>query len=221
MDEAAPKGRARPLGRSRVADSPADPVREGILNVAANLFEVNGFSATSVEAIANAAGLSPGSVVDHFTRKEDILLELLGQAVRPTLKAVRQTRLEQHDPDVALWQLVSLDVAIICRGPRNVGALQLLPEARGPEFAWYWRRRHQLFRVYADQIARGFLSGVFTLGEPQTASEVVFGLVESVIIARPQFRRRTSTPAVLADASLSICGVSAERIRQIATSLTS
>ena len=29
------------------------------------------------------------------------------------------------------------------------GALQLLPEVRGPQFAWFWRSRHQLFKEYS------------------------------------------------------------------------
>jgi AcrR family transcriptional regulator len=209
----APTGR---VSRSPVGPGdPSDDIREQILAAAAGLFEAYGFAATSTESIADTAGLGQASLTDYFAGKQDILRELLSRTVRPTLKAVRQNRLEQYEPDVALWQLVRMDVALLCRGPHNIGALQLLPEARGSEFEWFWRRRHELFRVYADQIARGFVSGVFTLGEPRTVGIVVFGLVESVILARPQFRRRTSTPVAIAEASLGICGVPAERIRRI------
>jgi hypothetical protein len=48
----------------------------------------------------------------------------------------------------------------------------------------------------------------------------VFGLVECVIIARPQFRRRTGTPAAMAYASLGVCGVPTERIRRISSTVT-
>jgi AcrR family transcriptional regulator len=196
----------------------AGVVRERILAAAAGHFEAHGFTATPVEAIATDSGVALAEILDYFPRKEDILLELLGEAVRPQLKAVRQIGLERYEPDAALWQLVAMDVANLCRGPHNYGALQLLPEAKGSEFDWYWRRRHQLFRVYSDQIARGFVSGAFVEGEPRTTSELVFGLVESVILARPQFRRRSTTPAVMADAALRICGVADARLRLIAAS---
>jgi AcrR family transcriptional regulator len=208
----------RPVGRPRASQKElTDDSREEVLTAAAQLFEANGFTATTTEAIAAAAGLSEASLFHYFDRKQDIMVELLGRAVRPTLKVVRQNRLELYEPDVAVWQLVHMDVSILCRGPSNVGALQLLPEVRTSEFDWYWRRRHQLFRVYTDHIARGFVAGVFTEGDPRTAGELVFGLVESVIIARPQFRRRTSTPFEVADASLRICGVPAARIREVAS----
>lgn len=201
----------------RAPSTPADEVRrEEILAAAASRFERSGFTATSMEDIAGVAGLTSTALHDLFERKEDILLELLAKAVRPQLKAVRQIGLERYEPDAALWQLVAMDVANLCRGPQNFGALQLLPEARAPEFDWYWRRRHELFRVYSDQIARGFVSGAFTQGEPRTTSELVFGLVESVILARPQFRRRSTTPAVMADAALRICGVDESRFRLLA-----
>jgi AcrR family transcriptional regulator len=208
---------ARSAGRPRAVHRDLSlNVREEILTAAAGLFEANGYTATSTSSIAGVAGLRQASLFHYFARKQDILLELLARTVRPTLKAVRQNRLEQFDPDVALWQLVHMDVANLCQGPHNLGALQLLPEARGPEFEWYWRRRYQLFRVYSDQVARGFVSGAFSQGDPRTTSEVVFGLVESVIIARPQFRRRTSTPVAIADAALGVCGVPVEQIRRVA-----
>jgi AcrR family transcriptional regulator len=211
-----PDAPIRPGARAQaVPGDLSDDIREQILDAAAGLFETHGLAATSTEAIAEVAGLEPATLANHFDGTQDIFRELLSRTVRPTLKAVRQNRLEQYEPDVALWQLVRMDVALLCRSTHNLGALQLLPEARGSEFEWYWRRRHELFRVYADQIARGFVAGVFNLGEPRTVGVVVFGLVESVILTRPQFRRRTSTPVAIADASLGICGVPTERIRWI------
>jgi AcrR family transcriptional regulator len=222
VDPITPHKPVRPVAAPGVVPGDApDDVRDEILTAAAGLFSTYGFTATSTDAIATSAGVGRDSLLHHFARKQDILLELLGRTVRPTLKAVRQNRLEQYEPDVALWQLVYMDVANLCRGPNNLGALQLLPEVRGEEFAWYWRRRHELFRVYTDHIARGFVSGAFTLGQPRVAGEVVFGLVESVIIARPQFRRRIGTPAAIADASLGVCGVPTERIRTISGAPTS
>jgi hypothetical protein len=73
-----------------------------------------------------------------------------------------------------------------------------------------------LFRVYVRQIARGCDSGDFPRADPDTTGEVVFGLVESVITARPNFRRRAATPVVIADAALRVCGVAPSRVRAVA-----
>jgi AcrR family transcriptional regulator len=191
-------------------------VREEILMAAAGLFEAHGYTATSTHAIANEVGLRQASLFHYFARKEDMLTELLDRTLRPTLDAVRNDPRMRSRPDVALWSLTCTDTANLCQGPMNLGALQLLPEVRGPQFEWFWRRRHQLFRVYVRQIARGCENGDFLRADPNTTGEVVFGLVESVITARPHFRRRATTPVVIADAALRICGVTPSRVRAVA-----
>ena len=183
---------------------------------AARLFEANGYTATSTRAIAVEVGLRQASLFHYFARKEDMLTELLDRTVRPTLEMARRLRLDQFEPELALWHLARVDVANLCRGRENLGSLQLLPEVSGPQFAWFWRRRRQLFRVYARLIARGCESGAFPDADPRSSPHVVFGLVESVITAGPVFRRRPTTPAVIADATLRVCGVPPGRARKIA-----
>jgi AcrR family transcriptional regulator len=206
----------RPVGRPRVVPQlvPAD-VREEILGAAATLFETYGYTATSTRAIAVEVGLRQASLFHYFARKDEILSELLDRTLRPTLEAVRRHNLEEYEPELALWLLVRADVANLCRGPHNLGALQLLPEVQDPQFEWFWRRRHKLFRIYVRHVARGCASGAFADADRRTAPDVVFGLVESVITADDSFRHRSTTPGVIADASLRICGVSPGRVRAI------
>jgi len=184
---------------------------------AAGLFEHNGYAATSTRMIATEVGLRQASLFHYFARKEDVLTELLDRTVRPALEIARRQALERHDPATALWLLSREDTANLCRGPHNLGALQLLPEVRsGPQFDWFWRRRNQLFRVYGRFIARGCASGDFPEADPRGSADVVFGLVESVITASPSFRRRSTTPVVIADAVLRVCGVAPTQARRVA-----
>jgi AcrR family transcriptional regulator len=207
---------ARPIGRPRAVPKPlVGDVREEILAVAAALFERDGYTSTSTRAIGLAVGLRQASLFHYFARKEDILTELLDQTLRPGLDLAGRISLKSLDADVALWMLTREDVANLCRGPHNLGALQLLPEVRGPQFGWFWRRRRQLFKEYSSQISRGIAAGSLPLADPWTTCDLVFGLVESVITARPQLRRRASTPSVIADGALRLCGVRATRIKSI------
>jgi AcrR family transcriptional regulator len=207
----------RPVGRPRVIPNElSGDVREEILSIAAGLFESHGYTSTSTRTIADAVGLRQASLFHYFARKEDILTELLDRTVRLTLQGVRRVSLDDWEADLALWTLVDLDVSNLCQGPHNLGALQLLPEVRGAQFEWFWRRRRQLFSVYTGQIERGRASGLFPLAEQNATSDLVFGMVESVITARPQFRRRGTTPGLIADAALRVCGVPERRIRAIA-----
>jgi AcrR family transcriptional regulator len=207
---------ARPIGRPRaVPKELVGDVREEILSAAATLFERDGYTSTSTRAIGLAVGLRQASLFHYFARKEDILTELLDQTLRPTLDMARRISLKTFEADVALWILAREDVANLCSGPHNLGALQLLPEVRGPQFAWFWRRRQQLFKEYSSHISRGIAAESLPLADPWTTCDLVFGLVESVITARSQLRRRVSTPSVIADGALRLCGVRAARIRSM------
>jgi AcrR family transcriptional regulator len=207
----------RPVGRPRaVPKELVGDVREEILAGAAALFERDGYTATSTRAIGLAVGLRQASLFHYFARKEDILTELLDQTLRPTLAFVRRFSLHDLDADLALWLLSREDVTNLCRGPHNLGALQLLPEVRGPQFQWFWRRRRQLFNEYATLISRGARSGSLPSAEPATTTDLVFGLVESVITARSSLRSRATTPAVIADGALRLCGVRPSRVRAMA-----
>ena len=136
MEPTASEPPTRPVGRPGAGHKGhkklSDDVREEILTAAAQLFEANGLTATTTAAIAAAAGLSEASVFHYFDRKQDIMVELLGRAVRPTLKVVRQNRLELYEPDVAVWQLVHMDVSILCRGPATLAHSNCCPKYGPP-----------------------------------------------------------------------------------------
>ncbi len=53
-----------------------------IRRVAAGLFAVSGYSATTMTDIANAVGILPGSLYHHFTSKEEIAVEILAELDR-------------------------------------------------------------------------------------------------------------------------------------------
>jgi AcrR family transcriptional regulator len=202
-----------PVGRPRAdpRSSTVDP-QEEILQAAAELFASEGYTATSTRAIAQAVGLRQASLFHYYPRKEAILAELLDRTLRPALDMSR--RLEQADlgPEATLWVLAERDVSNLCAGTHNLGALQLLPEARADQFAWFWRRRQRLFSFYRRAIRAGVESGLFPAGGAPTAPELVFGLVESVITAKPVVRADPITPSQIADAALRMLGVAPVRL---------
>lgn len=56
--------------------------RDEIRRVAAQLFEASGYSATTMNNIADAVGVLPGSLYHHFESKEEIAVEILGELNR-------------------------------------------------------------------------------------------------------------------------------------------
>jgi hypothetical protein len=101
---------------------------------------------------------------------------------------------------VKLHALAWRDTANLCTGPTNLGALQLLPEARSERFAQFWSARARLRGGYG-----GLVAGVVAAydrpaaGSPDSGilTDLVFGLVESVITWFDH--GGTLTPAAAAD----------------------
>jgi len=60
----------------RRADAGQSARRDEILGVAAELFAINGFKATTVREIADTAGILSGSLYHHFRSKEQIVEEI-------------------------------------------------------------------------------------------------------------------------------------------------
>lgn len=203
----APVGRPRVLPRASDAD-PQDEIRA----VAAHMFASRGYTATSTRAIAAAVGLRQASIFHYYPRKEALLADLLDETVRPTLDYAMELEGVGLSPRPAIWLLVAKDVTTLCRAPHNAGSLQLLPEVRSPQFAWFWQRRQDLMDCYDHQVQAGLARGVFTCARPELATDMVFGLVESVITGRAELRSDPATPATFADASLRLLGVGAASV---------
>ncbi len=180
--DGSPVERRHRLGRprNRPVGPDADP-REDILDAAATLFESRGFGATTTRQIAAAAGLEQGSIFHYFSRKDDLLAELLDRTLEPALAYATWLDRQPVPPDQKLYLLAYRDTVNICSGPHNLAMLMHLPEAKRPEFRNYWDKRLALKRTYGRYVTAGSRNGIFTHLPPGLATELVFAMVESTI----------------------------------------
>ena len=82
---------------------PLKPVRSdnrlaAVLDAAARLFAISGYSATSMRDIADACDMLPGSLYYHFAAKEDLLVAVYEAGVRQLVEAVRAAVQQETDP---------------------------------------------------------------------------------------------------------------------------
>ena len=75
--------------------------RDAILAAAASRFRRQGFERTSVREIAQAMGMTSGSLFYHFATKEDLLVAIMEEGVRDIMQSVRdglagETRLPER-----------------------------------------------------------------------------------------------------------------------------
>ena len=198
--------------RSGARRLPAATAREEILDAAAELFAERGYAATSTRLIAETVGIRQASLYYHFASKEQILAELLEDTVRPSLAYAEQLAGRPGEPAAALHDLVVYDVGVLLGARWNIGMLYALPEIATEPFARFRHDREQLRRDYrrlADAAAPADAGDPGRTGYPGLRGDLVFGLVESVIVMRRDLPGRAPAEALqraVAAAALRIVG---------------
>ena len=100
--------------------------RSEILQTAASLIASSGLR-TSLQEIADAAGILPGSLYHHFESKEAILVELIRRyyADLDRIGEIAHERLDKPDSRSAADQIVELGSAIARCAVEHRAALQM------------------------------------------------------------------------------------------------
>ncbi|WP_118915573.1 TetR/AcrR family transcriptional regulator [Mycobacterium shigaense] len=126
--ESPAKGRPPPTVRvqSGVNIDDAGTRRTEILQTAASLIASSGLR-TSLQEIADAAGILPGSLYHHFESKEAILVELIRryQDDLDRIGRTAQARLDEPNTRGAAEQIIALGTAIAECAVRHGAALQM------------------------------------------------------------------------------------------------
>ena len=202
----------RRVGRPRAErrpDSGLSP-RAELLAAAAELFTTRGYAATTTRAVAERAGMRQASMYHYVSGKEELLAELLESTVTPSLAFARQLLAEDDSPaEDRLRDLCRTDVELLCGGSHNLGGLYLLPEVRSERFAGFHAVRAELKDAYRQLLAATDAGGLLAKSELDLRTDLLFGLIEGVILVHrsdperpvPVFAEAT------ADAALRIAGI--------------
>ncbi|KQW01898.1 MULTISPECIES: TetR/AcrR family transcriptional regulator [Streptomyces] len=202
----------RRVGRPRAARRPDSGLapRDELLVAAAELFTSLGYAATSTRAVAERAGMRQASMYHYVSGKEELLAELLESTVTPSLAYARELLADDTVPaEHRLWELCRADTEVLCDGPHNLGGLYLLPEVRAERFAGFHAVRAELKDAYRQLLAATPAGGALAKSELDLRTDLLFGLIESVIlIHRSDPERPVSAFAeATADAALRIAGI--------------
>ena len=198
------EGGGRRVGRPRAAQRPDCGLqpRDELLAAAAELF--------TTRAVAERAGMRQASMYHYVSGKEELLAALLESTVTPSLAYARRLLADDATPpEKRLWQLCRQDVELLCGGPHTLGGLYLLPEVRAARFAGFHAVRDELKDAYGQLLAATAAGSALTKSELELRTDLVFGLIEGVILVhRSDPERPVSVFAeATADAALRIAGI--------------
>jgi AcrR family transcriptional regulator len=144
----------RRLGRPRKRDQEdGKSTRDRILDAAGELFALRGFDATSVDAIAQRAGLTVGALYRHFSAKAELLLDVVRRALT-SLPIARHMRGDSGRADL-LPEMVMLYMAPASQPLRRLVIELHTTASRDARVA-------RLFREFSERMASDTRSRIET-----------------------------------------------------------
>jgi AcrR family transcriptional regulator len=151
-------------GRARAAAAAgAEGTRELILAGAARLFRQQGYAATTLRQIAEAAGIKAGSIYYHFGSKDEILGVVLDEGIRAVEAAVRD-RLSRLAPDASHRERVAAAIAghlhgLLQRGDFTSANIRIYGQIPASLKARHRLLRQAYARFWDDLLARAREAG--------------------------------------------------------------
>lgn len=180
--------------------------REAILNGAARVFADRGFEGASMSAITLAAGVSKGTIYQHFPGKA----ALFGAAVSRLCQA-KLTHLFQDlrdGPDVAgtLADIGTRFVAMLTSEPAlSIERIVISEADRFPELAeaFFQAGPAQAIATMARYLTEQVHAGRLIISDPAFAAEQFFMLCQTRVVLRARLRlpgQSSEAPHVVAEA---------------------
>jgi TetR/AcrR family transcriptional regulator, mexJK operon transcriptional repressor len=170
-------GRGRPVGVS-------DQKRTAIVAAALRLFQRDGFARTSVDAIAEEAGVSKRTIYNHYGDKENLFLSVVRDSYSMMIDVVVgiMDKYLTDVPDNALEQNVvefACEVAMLAARSSERAALIRLIMAEAPHFPelqLVQLRPRGITGAIAEKLVRLDARGLLDVPEPEEAANHLFSL---------------------------------------------
>ena len=156
--------------------------REDILEAAAQVFRQKGFHGASMSDIAAAVNLQKASLYHHVSSKQEILVEILDQALQLLLERISSITIQNISADKKLQLMIREYLQILVD---NIDlATVLLFEHRALERRQQSRHipnRDKFEGLWREVIAEGVRTKIFQCDDPALAARALLGLLNWTI----------------------------------------
>ena len=154
--------------------------RDLILNVAHDLFLVQGFEGTSIDQIAEAAGVSRQTIYNNFESKEALFKAIAGALADHVVEPLLNEDLQTGNVESTLTALAGRTLALMVL-PSTL-ALHRLVVTEAPKFPEVARQIYQSGAERATQALAAYLAqqsarGILAVADPELAAEHFFGML--------------------------------------------
>jgi AcrR family transcriptional regulator len=182
----------------------SDQTREALLSTCLHLFAQRGFSSTSIDDIARAAGVTKGAIYWHFTSKETIFDAILERIRDRWTELVHGPVSRAKDPQQQVAQLFDAYAELFGHSPDMCFFLQqVILDRQHAQFA------NQVAKVFAATarfiagiIERGKTSGVIRRDlDANTTAHLILGMLAGASQQASTSRTR-SLKALIAEAKV-------------------
>ncbi|MDP2976446.1 MAG: TetR/AcrR family transcriptional regulator [Anaerolineales bacterium] len=156
--------------------------RDHILEAAAQIFRQKGFHVTSMQDIAEAVNLQKASLYHHVSSKQEILLDLLDQALDLLTERLLMVIQQDLPADEKLRAAVRCYLGALAEHSDLVSVMILEYRSLDPEnLARHVPRRDRFERLWRDLVKEGTNSGKFCMTDSTMAARTLLGVMNWTI----------------------------------------
>jgi AcrR family transcriptional regulator len=152
--------------------------RDQIVAAAVDLFLLHGYHGTSIDALADALGVSKPFIYYHFKSKVDILAAISRHGAHLTLSAVAEAEQHAGSPRERMARFCERLTAIVIESGRYLAVYsnetRNLPAAERKAIL---RLRDEIDRRISVLVQDGVDAGDFTVDDPLVATRAITGMI--------------------------------------------
>ena len=153
-----------------------------ILEAAAQIIRQKGFHATSMHDIAAAVNLQKASLYHHVSSKQEILLDLLDQALDMLTDHLLLVIQQDLPADEKLRQAIESFIQLLTEHSDLVSVLLLEHRSLEAEFQnRHIARRDRFEKLWRDLIQEGIDTGKFSTYDPALTARALLGVMNWTI----------------------------------------
>ena len=160
--------------------------RQAIIEIAAQLFEEQGYDRTSMSLISQRVGGSKATLYGYFKSKEELLLASLYVDISSNSEKMLDTMLRTKTLREGLIELGDLYMhrRLSPRPISNVRIVATQPEELGIGKEFYANILKPAWQIFADRLARLMEAGIFRKADPWMVAMQWKGLLETDMLDR-------------------------------------